>query len=416
LSKLKVLAISNGFWRGGAQEFTLDMIRLLQNAGVEVNVITSEKANASYLNDLKTSKTPTFKIPSSFSGSYPEMAIDRCSKLVESSDIVWITDIEYLAAPAVKRIKKKIPVIASLHSFALTCPKFTSFFGMHETCTKRCSVQRIIRCRKLSSKYELKYFKLRSESLFGSLLKIVNGPRDFSQWAYARSRVNIMENIDCFAPVSSFLMDQLLRQLPYLKGIPYEVIPNPISVPALNSKQYNARECTILYASGSQLAKGPHIALNSAKHLLSAGFKDFKLVMLAVAGCSWIEREVQQLRLQKNVVLLPRVSRNETYKHMSESKLILMPTVGLETFGRIPVEANLLGTPAVVSNLGALPEAITEGTTGFSCVPLPEEFGRKTVKALETSWDSDVIRSITKAKFDPELALEKFLRLLGRFS
>jgi len=48
---------------------------------------------------------------------------------------------------------------------------------------------------------------------------------------------------------------------------------------------------------------------------------------------------------------------------------VVVPTVGIETFGRVAAESLAKGTPAIVSNLGGLPEIIDDGATGFHTRP-----------------------------------------------
>lgn len=45
----------------------------------------------------------------------------------------------------------------------------------------------------------------------------------------------------------------------------------------------------------------------------------------------------------------------------SESRVLIMPSVWNEPFGRIPIEAGINGIPTIASNRGGLPEAVGEG-------------------------------------------------------
>jgi glycosyltransferase involved in cell wall biosynthesis len=50
---------------------------------------------------------------------------------------------------------------------------------------------------------------------------------------------------------------------------------------------------------------------------------------------------------------------------MYRARAVVMPSIWSEPFGRIPVEANRLGVPAVVTDRGALPETVENGITGL---------------------------------------------------
>ncbi|MCZ2343217.1 MAG: glycosyltransferase [Bacteroidales bacterium] len=65
---------------------------------------------------------------------------------------------------------------------------------------------------------------------------------------------------------------------------------------------------------------------------------------------------------------LPNVPDPRTFYR--RSRVILMPSVGRETFGRVAAESLLNGIPVLASDRGALPEVV--GTGGY-CLPLPAD-------------------------------------------
>jgi glycosyltransferase involved in cell wall biosynthesis len=140
------------------------------------------------------------------------------------------------------------------------------------------------------------------------------------------------------------------------------------------------------------------------------------LIMLGSRGNTWIEKTVRKLRIQENVKLLPKLKREEVYILMANCKLVLMPSISPEAFGRVPAEANLLGTPAIVSNRGALPEIIVNGVTGFVTEPSIEAFTRAVNDALSTEWDRQQIISTAEARFNPQRIAEVFLHLFKKFA
>lgn len=118
---MKILAVAAGLWRGGAQEATLEMFKLLKTRDVDLHVLISSEAEQSFRSDIGNLDIPTFSVPGRTVANYPDLAVEDHSELVKSSDLVWITDIEYLATPRIKRIKRDVPVIAHLtvtHSHA----------------------------------------------------------------------------------------------------------------------------------------------------------------------------------------------------------------------------------------------------------------------------------------------------------
>jgi glycosyltransferase involved in cell wall biosynthesis len=57
---------------------------------------------------------------------------------------------------------------------------------------------------------------------------------------------------------------------------------------------------------------------------------------------------------------------------MSKAHAVLMPTLYLEPFGAVAVEAQLCGTPVITTDFGAFPETVEQGVTGFRCHYLGE--------------------------------------------
>ena len=52
---------------------------------------------------------------------------------------------------------------------------------------------------------------------------------------------------------------------------------------------------------------------------------------------------------------------------MGRARAVFVPTVYLEAFGGVNVEAQLCGTPAITTNYGVFPETVVHGITGFRC-------------------------------------------------
>lgn len=52
---------------------------------------------------------------------------------------------------------------------------------------------------------------------------------------------------------------------------------------------------------------------------------------------------------------------------MGQAKAVFVPTVYLEAFGGVAVEAMLCGTPVITTNFGVFPETVVHGVSGFRC-------------------------------------------------
>jgi len=57
---------------------------------------------------------------------------------------------------------------------------------------------------------------------------------------------------------------------------------------------------------------------------------------------------------------------------MGKARAVFVPTIYLEAFGGVNVEAQLCGTPAICTNFGAFPETVIHGVTGYLCNTLQD--------------------------------------------
>jgi glycosyltransferase involved in cell wall biosynthesis len=151
------------------------------------------------------------------------------------------------------------------------------------------------------------------------------------------------------------------------------------------------------------------------KQLIDEGLKEVMLIMLRVKGTTWIESLVRKLNLEKHVQLCRRLERNKVFSLMASSSLVVTPSLWPEGFGRIPVEANKLGTPAVVSNRGALPEVVTDRVTALVTEPSIHTFAVTISEASRMNWNRQLISRMARARFDPEHIVRDFVLFLQRF-
>ena len=57
----------------------------------------------------------------------------------------------------------------------------------------------------------------------------------------------------------------------------------------------------------------------------------------------------------------------EKAKLLGEAQVVLMPTLYLEPFGYVAIEAQMCGTPVVTTDWGAFPETVEQGVSGYRC-------------------------------------------------
>lgn len=84
---------------------------------------------------------------------------------------------------------------------------------------------------------------------------------------------------------------------------------------------------------------------------------------------------------------------------MSKALAVIAPTIYIEPFGGVAVEAMMCGTPAITTDFGAYPETVIDGTTGFRIRTIAE--GVQAVENLD-SLVRKTIRSKTQNRYSLE--------------
>jgi len=409
----RVLVVAHALGFGGAQVSTLEFLKLLKGL-VDIRIVVCEGADERFIEGLRSLGLQFRSAPCRLIAAYPDMAVKEVSDLIRWADIIWITDEAYLAIPRIKRVRR-IPIVAHLHSYALLCPWWGLLYGMRNVCSG-CSLSRIVRCKQLAHDELAKLRILTpSRARLYRLLDFAKGPVDYARFKMLLR--GVVESIDGFIAVSRFVEEAHRRLLGSDKSI--ETIYNPVTTPLefLGSNTGNVEEDKddiILYASGSSPVKGPHLALEALRILVEEGYK----VRMIMTGCkgSWVEAYAKRVGVSEYVEFVGRIQPEQFYRLMSRARAVVMPSIWPEPFGRVPVEANRLGTPAVVTNRGGLPETIVDEKTGFVVKPSPELLAGGLAELLRTRWRiTDIIESSLK-HIDPHVVQKRFFEYLSKMT
>ena len=96
---------------------------------------------------------------------------------------------------------------------------------------------------------------------------------------------------------------------------------------------------------------------------------------------------------------------------MAHAHAVLVPSLYIEPFGNVAIEAMASGTPAITTDWGAFTETVQHGVTGFRCRTL-QEF----VDAVDSAakLDPEAIREYALANFSLDVIGEKYERYFKR--
>jgi glycosyltransferase involved in cell wall biosynthesis len=117
--------------------------------------------------------------------------------------------------------------------------------------------------------------------------------------------------------------------------------------------------------------KGPHIAAEVCKILgerlilAGQGLAENSPHTSAIMGKDGVV-------VDGNVTHIGRVNIEQRARLLGQAKALFVPTIYLEPFGGVAVEAMLCGTPVITSDWGAFTEYVIDGFNGFRCRTLAD--------------------------------------------
>lgn len=111
--------------------------------------------------------------------------------------------------------------------------------------------------------------------------------------------------------------------------------------------------------------KGVGYLVEALPEVLNSGV-DVTLVIVGGGGeIVRLEKLIAELRIKDKVVLAGKQPFAELVRYINASDVFVVPSVWLETFGQVTIEAMACGVPVVTSDAGASPDINIDGQTGF---------------------------------------------------
>ncbi len=301
--------------------------------------VTRLKSRAGFLSPLITQQTgiPIFKNKLKTSlenGGYDVIHYHNMS-------LMGITALSY--GSSTKTVK-----LYTTHEHWLVCPMHVLWKFDREVCTKK--------------------------SCFSCQLA---GKRPPQWWRYTGLLEKMLPHVDCFISPSRFT---LKKHLAMDLKIPITHIPYFLPVPTepnedLQNKTTDRRPF-FLFVGRLEKIKGlqnviPIFQEKKNYDLLIAGDGEYMENLRALAGES------------PNIRFLGRVGQHRLRALYRQAIAVVVPSICLETFGIIIIEAFSMKTPVIVNNLGPLPEVVEDSRGGF-IYNTPDELAEALERFAET--------------------------------
>ena len=336
---MKILLVHNHWLeRGGEDEVVNSEIELLKKAGHEI--VVYEKSNE------EVKKYPFFKKLRFLIKdiTWSKIAYQEVKEIVqrERPDIAHVHNTFIAISPSIYYAlsEDNIPIVQTLHSYRLICPKGVLFRDAKvcQECIGSNFVPSVIhKCWRDS--YILSYFLART-------LRVHFKNKTFQK------------KIDCFIALSEFSKNKFIAA-----GIPGEKIfikPNftHVAVPQKSETENYA------------LFVGRLVDYKGINTLISAYQKMSKDVCLRIIGAGpMLDILKGRVRQIGNIELLGRLSQEETLEQIKKASFVIFPSECYENMPRVILESFACGVPVVASNIGAIKELIDDKVNGLLFKP-----------------------------------------------
>jgi len=185
---------------------------------------------------------------------------------------------------------------------------------------------------------------------------------------------------------------------------PRAIIPHGIDVSEFPFQAKSADY--VCYLGRFTSGKGPLQAIAAARKL---GLR----LLMAGPENAYFREQVAPLIDGKRVEYVGYVTGAERAKLLGEANALLYPIQYPEAFGLVLVEAMLCGTPVAAMNLGAVPEIIEPGVTGY-CAETEAEFPRAVTNCFKL--DRRLVRQHAETRFSSRQMALAYARLYQQLS
>lgn len=143
------------------------------------------------------------------------------------------------------------------------------------------------------------------------------------------------------------------------------IFPNGIVVPHTHPAKISTRRKQIVFVGRLEPIKG-------VNNLVNAFRSCNKDVQLLIVGEGSMRKDLEKMAAGLNVQFAGKLNETQIAGILRESKLLVLPSLS-ENFPNVILEAFCAGVPVIASSVGAIPELVKEGVTGYKVPPANEK-------------------------------------------
>ena len=166
----------------------------------------------------------------------------------------------------------------------------------------------------------------------------------------------------------------------------------------------------LLVASTVSKQKGFNLALKAFKRILSTHPNTKLLVVGEGDYLEDLKKLAHQFDVQNNVIFAGHISNEEIFRFYNASDIFLFPTLRVEAFGRVLIEAMSCKKPIIASRIGGIPSIIDDGENGLLITPGNiEELIDKILFLLQNETFANKLATNAREKAVKKFSLEKMV-------
>lgn len=178
----------------------------------------------------------------------------------------------------------------------------------------------------------------------------------------------LANDADSVVAVSQFVASTVSTGLPAI-GRKLRVIANALPMPARPAAPFPVGPPTLLCVARLIEDKGIATAISALGRLRDSGIEARLVVVGDGPHLSALQEQARTLDLGQRVTFRGWLMPEFVEAAINEATIVLMPSLCEESFGLVALQAAQLGRPVIASNVGALPEIVVVGQTGYLVPP-----------------------------------------------
>ena len=338
---------------GGAEKLLFGMLDLLEGAGHENYIIANDVPT-----QIRTNQRPEYfleNLEMDF-GALPRRRIflknvktlqENLESVIQKHDpdVIHIHSLQNSFALQV--LTKKYPSVRSIHDPRLYCFTNWRLLPNKEVCpyplgraclTKGCLSWNFLNLSKTAKEAPFRIRHLRENRKVDILIAESHAVFDcLSQNGFPRDRIEILPN------------------LTEKKG-PFE------DVMAFNKLYHNPKERTVVFVGRASYEKGIDYLLGA----MALVPKPWKLILVTGGEyLSSVRERIKSLGIEDSVEMPGVLDYEATRTYYARADIVVVPSIWIESFCLVGLEAMANGKPVVAFNIGGIPDWLEDGKTGF---------------------------------------------------